>query len=226
MTRRLQNRRPRGFSLMEVLIAGALLATMGAMVFGSFKRAYDQKEQVEAADDRYQQARQAMDRMAREISLAFLSEHYDRKRFRERPTIFKGTDRGRQDELLFTSLAHMRMETDAKESDQAVFKYFIDRDPENNRTESLFRRVNPIIDEEADRRGRRLVLAENVKALEFEYWDAAKNEWVEEWDTSRPERNGVLPERVRIALTIVDETGKDRKFTTQTQILMQRSLNF
>lgn len=218
-------RLPTGFTLLEVLIAAAILATMGGLVYGSFGRAYQQKSEVEAADERISQARGALDLMAREISLAFLSEHYDRKRFRDRPTMFKGDDRGRQDELLFTSLANIRFGRDEKTSDQGVFKYWLERDPEG-RFDSLWRRVNPIIDEEADRRGTRAVLCENVRQLEFEYWDAKKEEWVNEWDSSRPEHNGVLPERVKITLVIVDHEGKDQQYSTQTQIMIQRSLSF
>lgn len=218
-------RHPLAFTLLEVLIAAAILGTMGGLVYGSFARAYNQKTEIEAADERIAQARGALDMMAREISLAFLSEHYDRKRFRERPTLFKGDDRGRQDELLFTALANVRYGRDEKTSDQAVFKYYVDRDP-HGRFDSLWRRVNPIIDEDAERRGQRAVLCENVKQLEFEYWDAQKEEWVDEWDASKPERNGVLPERVRISLVIVNHENQEERYTTQTPIMMQRSLDF
>lgn len=214
-----------GFTLLEVLIAAAILASMGGLVFGSFGRAYKQKAEVKAADERIAQARGALDMMAREISLAFLSEHYDRKRYRERPTLFKGDDRGRQDELLFTAIANVRFGQDEKASDQAVFKYYVDRDPEG-RFDSLWRRVNPIIDEESDRRGNSAVLAENVKELSLEYWDAKKEEWVDEWDASKPEHNGVLPERVRISLVIMDHQNKEQRYSTQTQIMLQRSLDF
>lgn len=217
----------RAFTLLEVMIAVGVLAVMGAMTFGSFSNAYRLKSDVEAADDRLTQARGALDRMAAEISVAFLSEHYDRKRYTQRPTLFKGEDRGRQDELTFTALANERFEQDAKAGDQTVLKYFIDRDRSNdNKFESLYRRSNPIIDDEAERRGTRQVLCENVKKLEFQYWDAQKNEWVEEWDSSKPERNGVLPERVKLALTIVDAEGKEKQYSTQTRIMILRSLDF
>lgn len=223
MTRR--SLRP-GFSLLEVLIAIGILAGMSALTFGAFDQSYKQKTEIEAVDERYSQIRMALDRMASEIAVAFLSEHYDHKRFRERPTVFKGEDRGHRDELLFTALANERFELDSKTSDQGVFKYFVDRDPEDRKVESLFRRVNPIIDEEAERRGARAVLCENVKSFDLEYWDSQKVEWVDEWDASRPEHMGVLPERVRIALTVVDEEGKDHTFSTQARIMLQRSLDF
>lgn len=217
----------RGFTLLEVMIAAAILALMGSVVFGSFARSHAQKLEVEAADDRVAQARTAMDRMAQEISAAFLSEHFDHKRFQQRPSLFKGEDGGGRDTLLFTALANEAFEPDAKESDQAVVKYFIERDRSgDSKFESLYRRHYPLIDEELERKGVRQVLCENVKKLEFQYWDSVKNEWIDEWDTSRPERNGVLPERVKISLVIVDEEGKDRTYTTQTRVMLQRSLDF
>lgn len=216
----------RGFTLIEVLIAVSLLAMIGAATLGSFQLAWEQKQQVEAEDERYAQVRGALDRIANDLAVAFLSEHYDRKRYRERPTLFKGLDRGRRDELTFTAFANERMDEDSKTGDQTVLKYFVERDPENNRVDSLFRRTNPVIDEDAERRGRRQVLCEDVKNFELEYWDAAKNEWTDEWDASRTEHFGVLPERVRVTLSVVDLFGKEQKFTTQAQIMMQRSLDF
>ena len=77
---------------MEVLIASAVLAGMGAIVFGSASQAIKLRTEIQTADERYAQIRLAMDRMVAELSVAFLSEHYDRKRFRERPTLFKGNE--------------------------------------------------------------------------------------------------------------------------------------
>lgn len=218
--------RPVGFTLIEVLVAAAILATMGGLVYGSFGQAYKQKTEIEASDERIAQARTCMDTMAREISMAFISDNFDPKRWRERPTFFRGEDHGREDELLFTSLARVRYEADSKTSDQAVITYSVDRDPEHNQYQSVFRRENPIIDEEADRRGTRAVLCENVRRLDFDYWDGRKNEWVEDWDTNKPDWQGVLPERVRIKLVIVDHNAKERMFTTQTRIMLQRAIKF
>lgn len=218
-------RRP-GFTLVEVMVACAIFAAVGAMTMGQFQYAWKQKQEVEAEDERYSQVRGALDRIANDLAVAFLSEHYDRRRYRERPTLFKGQDRGRRDELTFTALANERMDEDSKQSDQVVLKYFIDRDPENDRAESLFRRMNPVVDEDAERRGRRQVLCEDVKQFELSYWDAQKNEWTDEWDAARTEHMGVMPERVKVSLTVMDSYGKEQKFTTQAQIMMQRSLDF
>src|SRR5207253_973296 len=130
----------RGFTLLEVMIAVAISAVIGVLMMGSFQRAYSAKELIESQDERYSVARLSLNRIAREVSVAFLSEHYDHKRFRERPTIFKGENSGDRDTLMFTAFAHDRLYRDAKESDQALIEYKIDSDPDRPGTYALFRR--------------------------------------------------------------------------------------
>src|SRR5204862_8088246 len=140
----------RGFTLLEVMIAVAVLAMIGALTWKSFDGAYDLKQRVEKAEDRDQTVRAALDRIAREVSMTFLSEHYDRKRFRERPTLFKLKDGRRDADVLFTSFAHERLHIDAKESDQALFEYSLGPDPRDGSKIDLFRRVKPLLDEDPD----------------------------------------------------------------------------
>jgi general secretion pathway protein J len=208
----------RGFTLLEVMIAVAVLSMIGAITYKAFDGAYDLKQRVEKAGERDQTVRGALSRISREVSMTFLSDDYDTKRFRERPTFFKLKD-GRGDaDLTVTSFAHERLAIDAKESDQAIFEYKLERDDAGN--QSLFRRVKPLIDEEWERGGEKAVLAENVVRFSVEAWEPKDREWRAEWDSNSPTRQGLpaLPPRVRISITIKDETGKERTWTTQAPI--------
>jgi general secretion pathway protein J len=216
----------RGFTLLEVMIAVAVLAMIGGLTWKSFDSAYDLKRRIERAEDRDQTVRAALDRIAREVSMTFLSEHYDRKRFRERPTFFRLKDGRREAILTVTSFAHQRLHVDAKESDQAVFDYRLDRDESGKR--SLFRRVKPQIDEEPDRGGARAVLAEEVVRFTVQAWDPRDREWRDEWDSTSPQRTGgaLVPPRVRISITVNDEQGKERTWSTQTSLMLATPLDF
>ncbi len=216
----------RGFTLLEVMIAVAVLAMIGAVTWKSFDGAYDLKQRVEKAEDRDQTVRAALDRIAREVSMTFLSEHYDRKRFRERPTFFKLRDGRGEADLMISSFAHERLHVDAKESDQAVFQYKLQTDDEGKR--SLFRRVKPQFDEDPERGGERAVLANDVLKFSVEAWDPKDREWREEWDSNSPQRSGgaLVPPRVRIALTIKDEQGKEKTWSTQARIVLDQPLDF
>lgn len=216
----------RGFTLIEVMIAVAVLAMIGAVTWKSFDAANALKQRVERAEERDQAGRAALSRIAREVSMTFLSEHYDHKRFRQRPTFFKLRD-GRGDaQLMVTSFAHERLHTDAKESDQAVFEYRLDRDEQGSL--SLFRRVKPLIDEEPDRGGERAPLADDVLRFSVEAWDPKDREWRPEWDSNSPQRSGgaLLPPRVRLSLTMKDEQGRERTWSTQARITLNQPLDF
>jgi general secretion pathway protein J len=169
-----------------------------------------------------------MNRIAREISMSFLSEHYDRKRFRERPTRFVLKDGRREADVTFTSFGNERLAIDAKESDQALFEYKLGNDPEVSGRRNLYRRVKPILDEDPDRGGQTAVLAEDVVAFSLEGWDPRDRAWRAEWDSNSPSQNAqfLVPPRVRISLTIKDEQGKEKIYTTQASIMLSQPLDF
>ena len=217
----------RGFTLIEVMISVAVLAMIGGVTYKSFDAAYSLKQRIERGAERDQTIRASLSRMAREVSMAFLSEHYDKKRYRQRPTVFRLKGRHGDDDLLFTSFAHERLQVDAKEGDQAVFEYTLARDPDNGNT-NLYRRVNPIIDEQIERGGERSVLAEDVVKFEVGCWDPKDREWRNEWDSAGADRTGqvLIPPRVKLSLTIKDENGKERTFTTQAKIFLVQPLDF
>jgi general secretion pathway protein J len=216
----------RGFTLLEVMIAVAVLAMIGGLTWKAFDGAYGLKQRIERAEDRDQTVRAALERISREVSMTFLSEHYDRKRFRTRPTLFKLRDGRGEADLTITSFAHERLHIDAKESDQALFEYKLERDDVGNR--SLYRRVKPHLDEDPERGGEKAVLADDVLKFTVQAWDPKEREWRDEWDSNSPQRSGqvLIPPRVKIALTIKDEQGKEKTWVTQARIVLGQPLDF
>jgi general secretion pathway protein J len=215
----------RGFTLMEVMVAVAITAFIGTIVSMAFSTGFRAKELVEGEAERYRMVRVALTRMTREIGSAFVSDRYDPKRYRDandRPTNFVGE----RDRLLFTTLAHQRLYTDSKESDQAVVEYFVENSTEKGAKSrrDLKRRVNPNIGERMDRGGTTDVLFEGVKKVEFDYWDSERKEWDDEWDTRRAEKKAILPTRVRITVTALDENNKEARYTTQVRIMLNTEL--
>lgn len=214
-----------GFTLAEVMIAIAITGMMGVLIATTFNTSIRAKEMVETESAHYRMVRTALSRMSREIGAAFVSDRYDAKRYRDaydRPTNFVGS----RDRLLFSSMGHQRLYTDAKESDQVVIEYSVKSSTEKHAggREDLFRRANPLLQDRMDRGGSEEVLFEGVKKLELEYWDSEKKDWDDEWDTRRPERKSILPTRVRITLVALDENGKEARYSTQTRIMMNTEL--
>ena len=221
-------RRAGGFTLLEVLIAVAVLGLIAGMTWKSFDGAYMVKARIEQAEERDQMVRGALNRLAREISMSFLSEHYDRKRFRERPTLFRLRDGRREADVIFTSFGHERLHVDAKESDQALFEYSIGPDARDGSRRDLFRRVKPLLDEDPERGGDKAAVAEGVVGFSVEAWDPKDREWRAEWNSNGADRTGgvLVPPRVRLSLTVRDEDGKDKTYTTQAKVFLTQPLDF
>ena len=214
-----------GFTLMEVSIALAITAAMGLMTLGAFRQVDRANELTSDQGDRFAGARLALSRLSREVSMAFISQHYDDmspQRLRERPTLFLGKEEG----LLFCTFAHQRLARDARESDQSVVEYTLEADPKHSGERALFRREKARIDEEPDRGGRKDLVADHLTSLRLQYWDPKKNDWVREWSTRSVDHTNDLPTRVRFELELKLSDGRTEKLATEARIALTRPLSF
>ena len=76
--------------MIEAMIAISILAIIGVLTYGTFSRAMDARDRANRVAEHYHEVRQGMLRMAREISMAYLSRH-------------KNCDDPRSDTLFVTS---------------------------------------------------------------------------------------------------------------------------
>ena len=213
--------RARGFTLIELLIAVAITGFIGLVIAGSYTQLDRAATEVRDQSARDSAVRLSMARLTRELSMAFISEHYDRDRYRDRPTLFKGEE----DTVLFTTMSHVRRYLDVAESDQAVVEYLVEPDPATGQ-EALYRREKVVIDDEPDRGGRKDLVADHVSRLTLHYWDRTRKEWVREWSTRSGEHLNELPQRVKIELEVQQADGKRATFTSEARVAITAPLDF
>jgi general secretion pathway protein J len=215
-----------GMSLLEVMIGVFLIGMIGVATVGVISRTQDARELIGHINDRYHGARVTLDRMSRELAMAFISVPSAAiADLSKRPlTLFQAREEAPISRLLFSSFSHVRMIRNAPESDQAIIEYYGKPNPKDPRSHMLLRRHKTVINSQPEQGGVAYVLLERVKKLEFRYWDRRKNDWVTSWDTLRIEYLNLLPSMVEIRLTIADEKGEETTFLTRTQIVMQRVL--
>ncbi|MEM9191096.1 MAG: type II secretion system protein GspJ [Myxococcota bacterium] len=192
-----------GMSLVEVLVAVTVLAMIGTLLVAGFVQTAKNKKRIEEEADYHHVINAAVERMQREISMAFVSIHQNPSQaLVVQRTAFIGTDRSDMDRLNFTSFSHQRLYRDAPESDQNEISYFIARDPETN-LDALVRREQRRINDDPEHGGRVQIMVPEVRGLDFEYLDPQTWEWQRTWDTTQvtaqPNR---LPVQVQITLTV------------------------
>ncbi len=215
-----QIRAARGaFTLTEVMVAVLIIGMIGTLTYGVFGNTLNVRDRAMEVGLRYHEVRQGMKRMAREISMAYLSRHYNCQD-RRTTTIFQKKSSGGSDSLTFSSFSHIKMREDANESDQNIIQYFVEQDPKDRTIKSLMRREKNRIDDEPDRGGRTHVLIPDIKELKFEFYNEKQDDWVEDWDTERSDDSQRLPLFVKITVEVEGAGRSKEVFTTKTQIYL------
>lgn len=219
----------RGFTLLEIILAVSVLALVGTMVYGGFSQTALNKARVEEDVDQSRIVHMALDRMVRELTMAFVSTHVNPSLdLRVVETAFIGKDNGKDDRIDFTSFSHRRLYRNARESDQNEISYFVTEDPDEPGEQVLARREQNRIDKDPRRGGKSQILVENVEEFNLDYFDPLLSDWVRTWDTedilAQPNR---LPSQVRIRLTVKDprHRGKTQTFGTRVSIPLNYALN-
>lgn len=226
----MKTRHARGFTLIEILVAISILVVVAAVLYRSMALTYETKARVMEINDRYHEGRQVMERITRELRMAFLHAAPAVGELEEDPT-FKTVFNGEEEELSFAATAHLRMRAESRESDQAEFHYFL-KSPEHKskyRGKTLYRRESGRIDSKPDRGGSTWPMVDGVKELKFEYWDEkkeiAEDAWKRSWDSEKDEKD-LLPARVRISLVL--DMGDDRpelRFVSQAAPKLRKPIS-
>jgi len=236
-----------GFTLIELMVATVLFAIVGILLASAINTSLRAKDSVEETSLRFHEIRQALSRMAREISMAYLSKHVN---FSD-PAYFTQF-KGKKDALYFSAFGHAAHQKDAKQSDQQVIAFYLGTDKEGQ--QSLIRRQHPNLNRDVEKGGKAQILCPNVKKLEFAYYDTRLDKWDDTWladaaslaskplslnqkntDKDQEKEQGEtdrkrqasspklwrLPRFVKITLTADMVEGSEMVWTTETEIPIQ-----
>jgi general secretion pathway protein J len=216
-----------GFTLIEVMLAIAILSFVTALMWGSFSQTVINKKAIESAQERTHTVRVALTRMAREIEMAYLSGS-ENTALSNRRTFPVGSSHGDVDELQFSNFAHQRLRSGLAEGDTALISYYGQRDPDDRRVLNLMRRETRRLQAENpnDLPGEAYILCPDVARVKFSYYDHKMKEWVNDWSTLNASGPQYLPTHVRITLTVIDERGQEVSYTTDARIQMTEKVDY
>ena len=219
----------RGMTLIEVLVALAVLVIIGLLLFGTFDSLSRGKKGEAIKAQRAKEGRGAVLRIARELHAAFLSHHTPTNTaLVTRATAFYGQNIGHFDRVDFTAFGHLRTDREAKESDQAEIGFFVVKDPERPEKMDLVRREQTPIDTDPQKGGVVNVLAEDIDSFELRYLDAGTGLWTETWDSaSQAAQFGRVPLQVQITLVLAHvPAGVESRYVTKVFVPIQQPLTF
>ncbi len=221
--------RARGMTMIEVIVAIGILAMVAVLIHGVIDSLSRGKKGEGMRAERVHEGREALQRIVRDMSSAYLSMHVPTvQALVTEKTAFVGRNSTQFDRLDFTAFAHRRTDRDSHESDQAEVGYFVVVDPEVPDKMDLVRREQTPIDFDPLKGGIVDVVAEDVDEFDIRYLDPLTGQWIESWDstqvTGQPNR---LPLAARIRLVLKGVGGGAQyAYTTKVFLPIQQPLSF
>ncbi|MCD5390669.1 prepilin-type N-terminal cleavage/methylation domain-containing protein [candidate division NPL-UPA2 bacterium] len=185
----------KGFTLLELLITLAIVATILGIIYGSYASSVGTMSDCRERVGLYREARLILEIISREISSAFVSDNNEKLRFE-----------GAQDELHFSS-ASGRLVPGLEPTDIREISYYLGPEPDRN---SLMRREQWPVDDDIREGGETLILIDDIESLNFSYY--GEEDWQEEWLW---EEEGRLPMAVKVTITFA---GTETSFSTLINI--------
>lgn len=216
----------RGFTLLEVLLAMSVIGVVLAMLTLSLSGSLRVVEGVEQEGEIYTMAQIAMQRISGDIAAAFV----------DKQALFTGNNQlengYRADTLQFGSMAHLVFNANKQRPGPARIGYRLEPDEDDHRQYRLLRSDEPLLPEmdqeekiasERETQAEGFVLAENLRSLQFTYFDRQGQEfdsWQAEVEEDNPDKQGALPAAVHCVLEFWVDPEQETTLIFSTRIVL------
>jgi type II secretory pathway pseudopilin PulG len=218
-----------GFTLLEVIIAIGIMATILVILFGTYSAAVDRAAHTRNLSQVYHEARVLLQLMANDLRSAYVTEPAEQvqravQRAQAEPITFLGEDRTEannpSDKLAFSTVLPTQR-PDTPETEMCHVTYSIEPIHESSSSQALFRRLNCSLDPGDAAQDHLFLLTELAYGLDFKYYDAQGTEYLD-WNSRQPRGGKRMPARVKITLLLADQRGQRRSFEMMTDFVLSR----
>lgn len=218
------------FTLLEVVIAMAILSVIVTAIYTSFRGGTDSWTKGRDIAEITQNARMVLEIMSREISSAIISPYTDlNDTDNSQDLVFVGQDNGNSDILNFTAM--LRSPDSSNKYAFGLVEIGYSHDANN----TIERRIDTtaiwdslgVADSDPLIGGALNEMGYNITELNFEYWDTISGSFKTQWDTRLSSEPGCLtpsdtydddklPPIVKVTITVTDSnTTNTRTYSTQ-----------
>jgi len=227
-----------GFTLIEVIMAIAILAIILSITYSGLNQILRSKSLLDDRRENAAMAHAVLDRMTREFQLAYsgqgLLPRKDDENQQRMPSDFnmigeqKGLSNGKRgDTIVFMALeAGQYLPDGGTHSGLVQLIYRVEENPEiadtaPTKTYLLIREETPVITplEKAFSKSMIFPVTENLVSLEYRYFDTEEDKFIDSWN---PEQNRKLPSQLEFKMELLSPKGE---LTTVITTVPMRNIN-
>lgn len=179
-----------GFTLIEVVIAVALLSLILSSVYGIFTTISATEQRLQSESDLYHQARVIFDRLGRELSGSYLATSNENSAFRA------SNETSVNAYLSFTSTSAIT--NGVQQAGLVRLRYELNNE-QGKVVNRLLRSSAPLFAPEDQQNTQRL--SSQIKKLQWRFYDG--NNWQDSWDSTQ---NNTLPQTVEISMELMNNS--------------------
>ncbi len=191
------NPNKKGFTLVEILVAVAIIVTIVSMVYGSYFAASKSTQAYRTKITSFQQGRKMLKQMARQISCAYAG-------------YFNGNPDDPDEKILHLVTTSSFWAT--QDSTDGLFEVIYKFDKSRGLLSLSQERFTGASENITDKRNWHPI-ARNINHIELEFLNG--QQWLHKWDF---EAKRVLPSAVRISITCEDENHRQYNHSTAAYI--------
>ncbi len=221
-TNKKKNNTKRGFTLVEVLLATVISALIVVVSYAVFRAESRTQQKLNHYSNVSAYGRYALERISNDIANFYRNPDWNRMLLEGKEgnlttiaTILTTTypANARADTIRMLVTSWQKVHKDKQEGDVYEVEYKLQYN-QQDKCFYLTRRCAPVKNIIEGNAGGVLVrIAKNVSELKFEYY--SNGQWQQQWLDK-----GVLPEKIRVYLTIVSPQGKFKAITISKEIAL------
>jgi len=216
---------PSGFTLLEILVAMAILSIVLSLIYASFTKTLTEIKEVEMEADVYQMARISLERIQEDLECALILKKEEDTEVKEEShgTVeFEGVDeqidQRDADSLMFFSTNHISLDQENEYAGLARIAFSVIKNEEEEGF-TLYRSDNPEFENASEEKTNGQILCDRLFSVNFTYYTAEGDEY-NQWNSSEGALKGKLPARVLIQLSFINEEYPDEPLKFETAVAL------
>jgi general secretion pathway protein J len=201
-----------GFTLLEIILAISILATIGVLTINILSTQIDTRQRVTDQNSAHHSINMAMQRVYEDIQGAYISNPNDASSLNLSNRQVKPQFYFKNSNLVFSILNNKSFLENSNQSNFAFVRYYARPDPKDTKKSQLVRIIDTDMAENIYEQdiGFSEIIVPDLKDFSVTFWNGS--EYRREWDSTANDTQNKLPKLVKIHLeSYFPETNKEKQ---------------